>query len=458
MDLYFQTFLMIAAVSGFTYRLAKLNSGVIQVFELGFFYMAIVLLYFLFPITGYLLNDKKFIFISDVRLAAATPSPEDVAEIGWYYIVYAFGFISFYLLARSRKAYGVVYTPPEKTNDIRLTITIAAYFAISLLLLMIKIRYDMWDVTTYGETFVVYWQLPTIIRQLYNHLSAITVTVQISIIIVIFTQFPKYRYWVYGLILFELVDAFLTMHSRSLLFFTLFSTVLAYHYSVKQLEKKHIVLILLFMLLMFITYGRIRDSREFLFSNLLGIFSGNEFESVFGTLFDYNYNAKIGNVLAISYVQTWMSDLFNLIPQQFLPFEKVDISHSYSMAYIPGLDIAGGGFPGGALLEAIMGMGLLDAFLKSAITGIIFSYVYRKCMLEKRTCLRSTIYIWVMVMSYKAFSRGTFILVPAFFYDFVIPVAIIQIMTSVVDVALSPIDSPHAEAQAIKKEEADHFL
>ena len=213
------------------------------------------------------------------------------------------------------------------------------------------------------------------------------------------------------------------------------------------MKVKHIVLALIPMLLVFLILGQLRSGSDVIFSSLLSILSHNEFEAVFGTLFDYNQNARMGQPMAIPFIQTWLADFQNIIPQQFLPYEKIDISHTYTMAYIPEFHAIGGGFPGGTLLEAIIGLGLYDAFLKGAIVGTVSGYIYKKCMIEKRTYMKSAMYIWIVVLSYKTFARGTFSLVPQFLYDFLVPVATIAILSSIMKGALRPIRSSLKEIE-----------
>jgi len=427
---------MAAAVCCFLYRIIKINSGIMPVLELGFFYTLLVVFYFTFPLIVYLGNGNEFLLISDSRLRTAAPSPDEMSQIAWYYVLYMMGFTVFYTLVRGKEGYSLKAIPAQKIENMRFVVTVACYVVVSAIILAVNQAYHLGDAENYAETYFVFWELPTFVRQVYYHAGSCKITIQIVLIVMMMRNLKKYRYIIYGLVLFEFMTTITTLHARSSLVFTMFSVLLAYNYFVKRLKVKYILGFFATLLSVFIILGQLRSGGEVLSSSLLGFFSHNEFEAVFGTLFHYNQQVQIGDAMEVSVLRAWLNDVQNIIPQQLLPFQKIDISHTYSVTYIAGLADQGGGYPGGTLLEAIIGLGLIDSLLKGAVIGSIFGYIFRKCMLEKRSFWKALIYIWVTVLSYKTFARGTFYLVPQFLYDFVVPIVIIAGISAILNGAV----------------------
>jgi hypothetical protein len=451
MSFYASIIVMLATVIFFAYKIRTKNNGVIPFFELGLFYALIVFLYFAFPVALYVLNGNQFLIISDHRLVNAWPTPGEMAEVSWYYVCYMLAYTGAYI--SKRKAVPCVDIDRNNKHISKdpylLIATVTTYIFIFIFLTVIEYLYQLNAVTNYGETYLVVWQLPTFIRQIYNHAGVIKITTQIVLIILIFSSIKKYKYHIMVLwIGFEITNVIITQHGRSALIFFMFTALLAHHYLVKPLKIWILILASMSVLLAFNALGQMRGSGE-VFASVLSIFAKNEFEAVFATVFDYLQIIKAGSNFDIPLYNAWFADLLNIIPQQIAPFEKIDLNHFYSLTHMVEVAEQGGGFPGGTLLEAMMGLGIFDTIWKGTVVGYVFGYIHNKCILTNKTMMKTIIYIWIIVLSYKTFSRGTFMLVPSFMFDFIVPIAFIKIISYLIKGVTKPIASNNPKVIAL---------
>lgn len=439
--------LLTLIISLFVIKISAMNKETATIFEIGPLYALIVFVYAIFPLSFYILNGMQFSIISDERLFLSSPTPKEMAEIAWYYVAYLFCFSIAYFLLRSKKI-SVMHnfhgTRSKDCDAVFFAVSVFLYILLNIFLALVAKLYHLNDVADYSNTYLSVWQLPTFLRQIYNHSLSIKMTLQLILLVGLIRNFDKNKYIIFVWLLLELVTSSLALQSRTGLMFLFLSSAFAYHYFVKPIKLTTLFFISFSMLLLFTVLGQLRTGSDiFLKIGLLTLLTHNEFEAVFGTLFHFNNNSISSPInFDISWLSVWTADILNLIPSQLLPFDKIDLGHLYTEHYVPELLEMGGNFPGGTLLEAMLGLGLFDACLKGLVVGFIFAYIHRSCILGKNSFAKSVFYIWVTVLSYKAFSRGTFMLVPAFFYDFLLPVVFIYSFSALVKGAVASSNRP----------------
>lgn len=433
-------------ITTFILIILKINKEMAPVFELGPFYAIIVFIYAIFPLSFYMLNGMKFSLISDERLFFSSPTPKEMSEVAWYYVVYLLFFTVSYTLLRIKKLPSNVHydTKSKNCDAVFFGVAVFTYVLLTIFLAVIGRIYHLNEATSYSDSYLVVWQLPTFLRQINNHLISIKMTLQLILLVGLMKNFNKNKYIIFAWLLFELISSSVALQSRTGMMFLLLSATLAYNYFVKPIKLITILTMMFSMLLLFTILGQLRTSSNILLnSGLLGILTHNEFEAVFGTLYHFHNNTISTPVaIDISWFTIWTSDITNLFPQQILPFVKVDLSYIYTKNFVPELLELGGNFPGGTLLEAMMGLGLFDACLKGLVVGVLFAYIYRSCILNNKQFIKSVFYIWVTVLSYKTFSRGTFLLVPSVFYDFILPIVAITFVSNIIKGAVINVNRP----------------
>ncbi len=199
---------LLAILAGAVLLLRSLRkwSGRLDIFDLGTYYALLVTLYAVFPLVSYLINDLSFSFLSDLRLFQAQPSPKELAPIFWLYSLYLGAFALGYTRFRGThdgNGWRMV-RPPRCT----LWALVLSLLLIKAFVLSIKLIYGLGRAYTYNDTYLMYRGLPRFLQQILNHLGGITFTLEILIMAVLVFHLRKYRYWILGWVLTELLPLF----------------------------------------------------------------------------------------------------------------------------------------------------------------------------------------------------------------------------------------------------------
>jgi oligosaccharide repeat unit polymerase len=411
------------------FRSIRKRSRQLDVFELGVFYAVLVILYAVFPIISYLIGDLSFSPLSDIRLFQAQPSPKELAPICWYYFLYFGAFALCYAWfrdTRNRNELRVVM-PPRYT----LLALIVFLLMIKGFFLFIKFTYGL-AAESYEESYLMYRGLPRLLQQILNHFGGITFTLEILIMALLVLNFRKYRYWIFGWILAELLSIFFGgIGSRTGLFVLLMSLAACYHFAVKKFSLRTALVVGLVVLLLFVSLGVVRNLTEINPDTRLNPFGyANEFESILGNAYDVSQLKAAGETQSV-FPQFYFADFLNLIPQQLLPIKKIDVAAWYVNTFYPVFAESGGGLAFGAIPESILGLGWVDAVWRGAVIGILFAWLHRRFVKGRQTLWSYGFYVWVLILAYQCFRGGTFLLVPRVFYQFFLVFICIPIFAQV---------------------------
>ena len=409
--------LAILVAGALFFHALRKKAGALDVFELGALYAAVVVLYAGLPLASYLLGGLSFSVLSDSRLFAEQPAPGDLAPVFWVYFVYFVAFAFCYARFRGPGSPGKVRVaePPRHT--------LAALF-IALLFIkgffwFVKVFYGLPDPETYGDTYLMYKNLPLLVQQLVNHLWGIALTLQILIMALLVLNFRRYRYWIIGWILFELGSILVGgIGARTVLLIPLVSAVVCYHFCVQRFRARTALALGALIVLLFSALGIARglaEANEGL--GLDALSSSNEFEILFANAYDVSERKPAGD-MEEAFPKFYVGDLLNLVPQQVLPIAKFDTATWYVETFYPEFATSGGGLGFGAIAESFLGFGWIDAVWRGAFIGVIFAWLQRRLLRQEQTIWSYGFYLWVLILSYECFRGTTFSLVPRAFYQF----------------------------------------
>lgn len=415
----------------FIHMLQKKEHGVIPFFELGVFYFFVVLIYSLYPIITYLINGMQFPASGGLRLFQAQPTPQKVSIIAWYYAIYLGSYGVTYLLFRGRLTQREnTFQKPDKAIII---VIISSYLLIKVFFIFLKIYYDLPYVESYTESYLVYQELPLLLRQMTNHFGGIILTLQLLLLIALIKDYHKYRFVIFGWLAFEILIALINLGSRTHLVILLLSFMIGYNHAVKPLKFIYFVIGGQCILLLFLLLGLLRTGLSIVGLDLIfNLFSyDNEFVCLFGNAYDMFQLKITGATSNLSFREVYLADVFRLFPQQFLPFEKIDFAKWYVNTFYPSYAEKGGGLAFGAIAESIIGCGWIDLIWRGGILGIIFAKLHRHYALSKKTFWLLSFYLWITVMSYQSFRSTTFMLAYKSFYQFLLPVIFIKVVATI---------------------------
>ena len=168
--------------------------------------------------------------------------------------------------------------------------------------------------------------------------------------------------------------------------------------------------------------GLVREGR--LFGDAL---AQNEFMSVFVTELDVNQLYVTGSTGQMN-LNLVLTDLVRLIPQQLLPFEKVDPASWYINTFYPDAGAGGAGYAFGMIAESMLGGGAMIGLVRGLVLGAVVSLLLNY-LSKKRNLWASIAYMWLFVNLYECFRDTTFTLGGRFFFQFGPALLILYLMT-----------------------------
>lgn len=419
------------SAGAFCWWLSRQRGDGFPYFEIGVVYVAVVWLYTVFPLVGFLVNGLRQTPFNDMRLYLYRPTPDELGLVGWYEAAHLAAFAAAYLMWRGRGTAGETRWPlPDRAT---VAAALAAYLVIGLYFLFLDFRFDL-SARTYLEGYLVVRRLPLVFAQVANHLGGAQFVLQLVILAAMFRGYPRWRPLIVAWLAVVAGLALVRQGSRTEVVMLMAAAVMMYHHAVRRLRLWHAALGGVLGLTFFVVLGILR---------FLGTTSGgppvdvnpifgyvSEFENNLGNAYDLA-RLKAAGMIGDLPVAFYLADLLALVPQQLLPIEKVVPDVWYVNTFYPVYAATGGGLAFGSIAESVLGGGWIDAMARGAALGLLLAQVHRHRARSKATFWGFIFYTWATVSVYQSFRGTTFVLVGYAVYRF-LPVMIgVKVLASV---------------------------
>jgi len=426
--------IIIAAIAFGALTVLRRREGVFPLFELGTMTILVTTAYALIPPLGYLLSGLTWTVLSDNRLLTLNLSPAQVGRFAWWNVGYLLSFAVVYLHQRGRfSAQGVSMDktdPPTSVSLVVLTLGILIY----LILLYVVTGANFWH--TYEDlaaTYAAFKNLPLIVNQVSSHLFGIYILLKLALVILLIQRWRQKR-WRYVLLLWLGVEIGITltrMGGRTEFFLLLLAAVLTYHRLIKPLRISTLILLGVVMLSGALVYGGLRvfvlakgglpmtltwDQSMFAMVN--------EFQILLGTAADLQ-DMKVKGLMGEIPKAAYFADFLALIPQQLLPFAKVDPAQWYLEKI--GQKESGVGFMFGVMSQGVIGWGWLELILRGAVLGYLFAAVHRWYVRRAESYWVTFFYLWLCLFSYYTYRASTFYFLTIIVYQLIPGVLLVKL-------------------------------
>ena len=408
------------------------RDGAPPYFDIGVFCILMSSIYVGYPILAFFLSDLDWTPLSDARLQYYHPTSAEFSEVAWWGVIYILIFSFSYVYFRRFPAlnYAVKLINPKKTQ----------FFAIALLYLLIlafeQILQILFQVDlnpsyrspSFGNESIK--NLPLILQQITGKLQGIRIVFEWGLVLILIIRInsPFCRWFVLIWALVKIFTVFQVLGGRSSVVFFLLAGFLSYLRTRPLLRPFIFMIICLLIFIGAMVFGFIRDIGVDNFENSFKIVFSmtNEFQALFATGYDIIQHRKADTLppLTLSY---HLTDILRPIPQQLLPFEKIDQSEWY-------LDLIGQkgenvGYMFGVISESAVGFGLIEIVLRAAALGYMLAKVHNWYCRKAVEFWPTLFYIWLTIMSYYSYRAGTFYLIVNIITIF-FPAYILSIYTS----------------------------
>lgn len=354
------------------YYITKYHDGSVPILDFGMIVSLVMVLYIAIPTVGFLFLREGNLALMGFRVSDLEPKFSEVNRVLLNAVSVLFGIISAYKIwfrGNSLVAYNVKSISSNILSKSILGLLITGSF-----ILIIKLKFGLFEVKSYNESYTAFWELPKGVKQL---MIVFQDAFKFCKIVIVIYLFQKYRFrWK----LISLIYLFLTFlffdfgGSRTSLFVELLLIAALYNLYIEKLSKAKIVIFAVLGLMVFSFIGIIRaESNEiFTLSNYLLI---GEFVNVWANAIHVSQLVDQHSLYVPLNVR--LSEVLSFIPSQILPFEKNDYAIWYMQTYFSESLEQGNGLAFGIVAQSISDGSALFGFLRGFILGGIFIFSTR---------------------------------------------------------------------------------
>ena len=428
---------ILATTLTFVLILAKRRGGRITWCEIGLVYAAIVTLYAIYPLVGFLVLDQTYTVHNDLRLQQLSPDAAVVGRAGWLYTLHLLGFVTCYLAVRGRLP---MQTPSPASP--RISVGIAAlimFLAIQGFWLVLGWFYDT-SSETYVESYLVARRLPLILAQALGHLSGAKYPLMIALLVLLFSRYPASRPIIVAWFLLTAALTGSRLGNRTEFALFVFAGAIIYHSLVRPISARVMTVGAAAGVLAFIAFGILRS----------GVTAGgtvpwyvvpfsyaSDFEVLFANAVHLDRIAHSGHDLRLP-AGFHLADVLALVPQQLAPYTKVDPAAWYVGTFFPEYAAIGGGLAFGLIAESVATGGWLSAVARGALLGLLYAFAHRAFARHGHRFWMFVFYVWLTTLSYQAFRATTLYLLVPVVYRFLFVMIVVNVTALLIDRATRP--------------------
>jgi len=404
----------------FFWVLWRRGRGFIPWFEVGAVYLTVITLYMAFPLIGFIVLGGSYTPLSDSRLINLVPDPHEMAAVAWIYVGHLVGFASVYLAFRGRLPLTGLH--PRRPSVVMVVAIATTYLLIIGFETAIGLLYNTAS-GSYSESYLVGQRLPLVFAQLLEHVRGMKYPLSLAMMAVLFTSYRTSKPVIVAWLLLVTALGLARMGSRTEVVLLLLSVTAMYHMLVAPLPARLVAAAAAAGLAGFLALGILRSGNI-----VTNPFSGTtEFEVLFANAL---HLTRISRTVHDFPAALYWADLARLVPQQLVPFDKIDPAAWYVTRFFPEYAAAGGGLAFGTITEAAITGGTVSALLRGAALGVCFATVHRACLRHAGSFWGFVFYIWLLTLCYQSFRNTTFSLGVLIGYRFLPVVVAVTMLTA----------------------------
>jgi len=400
-------------------------------FDVGVFCIVVTAIYLAYPLLTFLLSGLAWTELSDNRLAIYNPSPSEFARVAWWGVLY---------LASLASAYLVVRSSPAATSSVKMRVprrstivAIVVLFAVTLVYSqVVQISFGVDLNPTYGPQGPQVVSLPLFLEQVTYKVSSVGLVLEFALIVLLVRQADapasRWALWIWAAL--QVGTVVWVLGARSQAVFFLVAWLLAQQRLRPQMRPISFLLVGVLILAAATLYGYFRGVSNQSDTLQAALSASGEFQNMYGTVYNLMYLRDTGGLPDIPW-QMYFADVLRLIPQQLLPFEKVDPSDWY--LDLIGQKGTGVGFMFGVISEAVVGLGAMEMLLRGLIVGTVFGAIHNWYAKRATKFWPTLFYLWLCVRSYYTYRASSFYLLGEFVLVFIPAYLLVRVLGQVMD-------------------------
>jgi hypothetical protein len=379
----------------------------LPILDVGVLCALITFVYIAMPTLLYIKSGYRWSALSDPRLVQMNTTPEDIAALLWFVTAYLAAFCAAYLLLRRAGMPG---------PDVRVEVAAGDGWALIILLALgtiyqtevensFHINLNPSNQELVANNGVA--PLPVFLAQITHNILGILRITMLGIVAFVFAK----KNWVLTLLLaiWLFIEGYLTvsnMGPRAYYAFLIMAVALCYHRMIRPITAVPAASIASVLLAGLLGYGYWRDHSYNSVADILS--AATEFQVLLANGLHVSW-ARAHGMLGDVPWHIRFNDLILMIPQQLLPFQKLDMEQWYIRE--TGLDNHGLGLMFGVVAQSKLGLGLPEIVARGAILGAVLAFIHRQCVKHATNFTVLVLYLWLCTSIYYTYRASTFYIV-----------------------------------------------
>ncbi|HKE93674.1 MAG TPA: hypothetical protein VKB34_05145 [Povalibacter sp.] len=426
---------MVGIATAFWYAL-YLRDGRPPAFEIGSFCMVGTFAYAALPLLWFMLGGLEFTVLSARRLYKLDPTVTEFTAIGWMHVVYMAALACAYLGFRTRRPAPTLTT--MRVSKQQITALVLMLILLNLFFIAVRFLYGVNFAATYDDAltkaYAAYRDLPLVVQQVIARALQIRIIVNccVMVFLVRYWRRPGCRLAIILWLAYATVDYFLNPGGRFTLLALFVALLLAYARFVGTPRLSRLALGLGLLFVAFIGAGFLRGGASLFegvqsFDVLEGASTfftvSNEFQISYASALELDHMIRTGQIDTVPW-QVYLSELQLLVPQQFLPFEKID-PVEWALFVTNDDDY----FNFGAIAQSVLGLGWVELILRGGIVGAAFALVHNWWAQKPAEFWRNCLYVWLAIVSYNSIRNQSLFLLTWVVTSFVPVVLVVTVLS-----------------------------
>jgi oligosaccharide repeat unit polymerase len=384
-------------------RYATRRDGRAPADDMGVFWLAILALYSTLPPLLWLAKGGYYDQFSNIRLFRLQPSPPEVISLLNLAIAYAVSFGVVYFLFRRR----IPRFQPEAFPLISKSKLLAAVVVVGsfqLAMLVVYIGGFMQAQTSYLDSYRVVQEMPLVQRQLLKVGAGMALMATTVLVVGLLQRWGRGRKLIVAYVIFTILS-FDPDGARTSVILPLLALVLTWHVVVRPIDTRRWIVGGIVGLLLFLALGLRRDVGSWSDLRYASIEVG-EFDHLWANAVELLQQRQTSGLEIPGAAR--FAEFVAFIPSQILPFEKRTADTWFLETFYPGYREMGGGYVFGAISQAVIGGGILEAVIRGAALAWIAASLMRWCRRRTSQWWRLPLYQYLLILTYQSVRDTTF--------------------------------------------------
>jgi hypothetical protein len=378
----------------------------LPIVDVGVLCALITLLYAAMPTIFYIKSGYAWSDLSEIRMVQMQPTPEDVADVLWYVAAYIAALCAAYGFLRGRGMPGPEVPLDVAPSDgwVLLGITLAAVACQVGVELFFDVDLNPSNATL-QENYGIQ-QLPLFIAQIMHNILGIGRIAKLGLIAFAISRRSWLLAWVLAAwLVFEGYSTASTMGARTNFVILVLAVVLSIHRAMRPFGPVLSLSVGSALVAGLLLFGYVRDGGLGA-GQVADVWSAsNEFQVLLANGIHIVWAHDRGIIGDVPWAIK-LSDLIMLIPQQLLPFQKLDPSDWYVEQI--GATNQGVGLMFGVVAQAKLGYGVAEIVVRGVLLGSVMALIHRACVKHAASLAAFIVYLWLCTSIYYTYRATTF--------------------------------------------------